>query len=120
MKVSGFTSSTGPSARRHFAISASAGADSKPTDSRRASSSTTSKPTLCRVPLYWEPGLPSPTIAFTSELFLLVVLLLGLFLVLLALLQDFGLGDGGGGGVSRRRDFHGLRHDDVHQHQVEI
>ena len=69
---------------------------------RRASSSTTANPTLCRVPRYFAPGLPSPTIAFIDRgssqiallllLVLLLVVLLVLVLVLLALLDDFGLG----------------------------
>ena len=33
---------------------------------RRASSSATSKPTLCRVPRYFAPGLPRPAMSFTS------------------------------------------------------
>ena len=73
-----------------------------PIAARRASSSTTANPTLCRVPRYFAPGLPSPTIAFTHlhrrpvtsssrpsscrPSFVLLVL------VLLALLDDFGLG----------------------------
>ena len=96
---------------------------------RRASSSTTSKPTLCRVPAYCGPGLPSPTIGFTptsssSSFFLssFFVVLLRLVLVLLALLDDFGLGGAGGRrrGVGRRGDFFGLRHDDVDEHQVGV
>src|SRR6266566_4796456 len=66
---------------------------------RRATSSTTSNPTLCRVALYSAPGLPSPTIAFNLQsaicnLQLLFLLLLFLFLgfFLLALLDDLGLG----------------------------
>src|SRR2546422_9212085 len=69
---------------------------------RRASSSTTSNPTLCRVPLYSSPGFPSPTTAFIQSairnqsavrnpqclllLLLFLLHLLALFLFLLALL----------------------------------
>src|SRR4051794_38099000 len=104
MNVSGLTSSV--SDARHLATIASAGADSYPPPARRASSSTTSKPTLWRVPLYFGPGFPSPAISFTglraprsgaAGWLLLLLFLLGgrrrrlAFLVLLALLDDFGL-----------------------------
>src|SRR5438552_10998514 len=93
------------------------------TAQRRASSSTTSNPTLCRVPLYSMPGLPSPTIAFNvqsaicNSLLLLVFLFLFLGLFLLALLDDLGLRRRRGRRCrhrfGRRRDFLRLRHDHV-------
>src|SRR3977135_1521410 len=97
---------------------------------RRASSSTTSKPTLCRVAAYSAPGLPNPTMAFIDSLFLLLLFLLLLFLglwlffVLLALLDDFGLGRWRGGRrgrhLRRRHHFFGLRQDHVDQHHLGI
>src|SRR5262249_45778032 len=124
MKVSGLTSSV--SDARHRATIASAGADSNASAARRASSSITSNPTLCRVPLYLDPGFPSPAISFTAPanrrcgcrlpataLLLLLVLLgrgggrLGAFFFLLALLDHLGLGRrrrrGGRRGLRRRR-----------------
>src|SRR5438270_10119944 len=88
-----------PSSRRHLAISASAGADANCRPPRRASSSTTAKPMLCRVPVYFGPGLPNPTIAFIdairAALFLLLLFLIFFFvllvLVLLTLLDDLRL-----------------------------
>src|SRR3982074_3767428 len=53
------------------------------TAQRRASSSTTSNPTFCRVPAYSVPGFPNPTIAFNRLFLLLVLLLVVLLLVLL-------------------------------------
>ena len=65
MNVSGFPSSTAvPSGCRIFVTRASAGDDSKVAECRRASSSATAKPMLWRVPRYFAPGLPSPTISF--------------------------------------------------------
>src|SRR5262245_30093054 len=132
MNVSGLARSAPPSGRRHLAMTASAGADSNPTAARRAISSMTANPMLCRVPLYCAPGLPSPTISFTESLTssfllrLLVFLLLDggfLALFLLALLDDFGLGRrrrGRSRRVGRRRDFLGLRHDHVHEHRFAL
>jgi hypothetical protein len=52
---------------RHRAISASAGAASNARPPRRASSSITAKPMLCRVARYFGPGFPSPTMSFTKS-----------------------------------------------------
>src|SRR3954471_5657055 len=130
MNVIGLAIKTASSPRRHFAISASAGADVNSIPARRASSSTTAKPMLCRVPMYFDPGLPRPTIAFINSLFLLLLfllvffLLLRLVLVLLALLDDFGLGRRRRGRRSRRlrrrRDFLGLRQNHMDQHHFGI
>src|SRR6266566_5365461 len=107
-------------AGRILAISASAGADSNSTCARRANSSSTSKPTLWRVPRYRAPGLPSPKIAFNSLLLLFLCFLRFLFL-LLALLDDFRFGrcrGRRGRRLGRRRRLLGPRHDDVHEHRV--
>ena len=67
MNVSGLTSSTSaPRATCATSASMPRGADSHSARCRSASRSTTSKPTLCRVPAYSRPGFPRPTINFIA------------------------------------------------------
>ena len=65
-----------------------------PARAARASRSTTSNPTLCRVPRYFAPGLPSPATSFMPPQALTSPSCPFLVLVLLdlALLDDLGLG----------------------------
>src|SRR5258706_543875 len=138
-KVTGLASKVPPSPRfLTFAISASAGDASNEAPCRRAISSTTLKPTLCRVLSYSRPGLPRPTISFKNQssipdpqspsLLLLFLGRRGWFLAfgvfLLALLDDFGFRRRGRCRRCRRlrrhRHFFNLRDDDVPQHHVRV
>ena len=114
MNVSGLASIT-PCVERSRAMRASVGADSNTRPRRRASSSMTSKPTLCRVPRYFDPGFPSPTISFTSFFFFC------LDRFRLTLLDDFRLGRSlrrhGRSGRRLLGDFC-LWRDHVHDHRL--
>src|SRR5687768_4899030 len=68
MKVVGLTTHTRPSGRLHSAVSASDFHGCSVSPWRAARASTTSNPTLCRVPRYRPPGLPRPTTNFILRL----------------------------------------------------
>src|SRR5690606_12923710 len=88
-------------------------------DSRRASSSTTRNPALCRVPSYLGPGLPRPTITRTAAPeagLLLCGVLPGAFFVLVDLADDLRLG-----GLEALFFFLGhTRRHDGHESEIEV
>src|SRR5262245_18896390 len=146
MNVIGFASNTSSSKSRVLAVIASHFDIRNVTRWRRATSSATLNPTLCRVSKYSGSGFPKPTISFKSQSpipesaiaaaarLLLLLLARGSrrrrsssllsFLFLLAFLDDLGFGrrsrGSRGGRFRRRRGFLHLRNDDVHEHHVRL
>ena len=96
---------------------------------RRASSSTTANPTLCRVPRYFAPGIAEPDDELSSRgYFFLSSFFLSSFFSSSSSFLPFLMTSGSAGvagaaaaaASGRRRHFLGLRHDDVDEHHVGV